>query len=291
MENLYFSEQWGRIWEKIYGGQWEYYCNESPYILHVYIKKPIHYNNTIYYELISPYGVSGFYYDKNITAQDIELFLNQFKDHCIKNNYINEFVRFTPSIELNDYFYKFYDIKFVSNYYYVDLSKGYDHYLKTAASRHRCCVKNHMCDYKIIVNTSPTIDTFRTFMKIYNITMNDNNAKSFYFFPESLYSDLLNIKCFIIELYKDNELASSSIFIVDNNTLYYFLSGKNSNYKKTHNLTLDVAIKYGIEHNMTKLILGGGVQQNDSLERFKKSITPLYEKYYVGNMKYINVTE
>lgn len=284
--NIFFSEQWGKIWENIYNGIWETYYTDNPYIVHVYIKKPIYINDILHYELISPYYVNGFYYNNNVSNDDIQSFLMNFKKHCIDNNYISEFVRFTPHIPIINIFHTFYSIELVSKYYYIDLTKGYDYYINNAESRHRCCVKHYPSNYIFNLNTNPSYDDYIHFMEMYNQHMKNIHAKDFYIFPESFYKNLLNINCILAHILCDNNIISSSIFIEDNKYIYYFLSCKNNSYKKTHNIVIDKIIQYGISNNLEKLILGGGITPNDSLDVFKRSITKLYHPYYIGKCNF-----
>ena len=81
--DVYFSYEYGEACEFSDNAKWE--CCIYKDLMYVYLKKEIEYNGIIYYELITPYGYSGYYYKNEETYKD---FIKLFRLEAKKKKYI-----------------------------------------------------------------------------------------------------------------------------------------------------------------------------------------------------------
>ena len=64
----------------------------------MYLKRPYFYDNIIYYDLITPYGYSGYYFENEDTFDE---FIELFRIEAKKRNYLTEVLRQNPYLNLN----------------------------------------------------------------------------------------------------------------------------------------------------------------------------------------------
>lgn len=122
-------------------------------------------------------------------------------------------------------------------------------------------------------------DGLESFVQIYQQTMSTLKAKDYYQFDLDYFRGLVaaqDFEAFLIHASYENKKIASSIFIVTNNVMHYYLSGALAEYKhlsapkaiiaKAHELAIEQQLKY--------LILGGGLgSQEDSLFKFKEGFS------------------
>ena len=73
--DIYFTPEYGLACEYSDNAEWE--CCVYKDLIYVYLKKKIMHNNTNYYNLITPYGYSGYYY---LNKKTYENFLPLFRE-------------------------------------------------------------------------------------------------------------------------------------------------------------------------------------------------------------------
>ena len=66
--DIYFTPEYGKACEYSDNAIWEL-CKFKD-LIYVYLKQPIEYNNKTYYDLITPYGYSGYYYENKETYNE-----------------------------------------------------------------------------------------------------------------------------------------------------------------------------------------------------------------------------
>ena len=80
--DIYFTPKYGKACEYSDNAIWEL-CSYKD-LIYVYLKQPIEYKNNVYYDLITPYGYSGYYYENKETYEEfIPIFRKVAKE---KNN-------------------------------------------------------------------------------------------------------------------------------------------------------------------------------------------------------------
>ena len=81
--DIYFTPEYGKACEYSDNAIWEL-CKFKD-LIYVYLKRPSAYEDNIYYDLITPYGYSGYYYENQKTFEDfIILFRDESKKRCYK---------------------------------------------------------------------------------------------------------------------------------------------------------------------------------------------------------------
>ena len=64
----------------------------------MYLKRPYFYDNIIYYDLITPYGYSGYYFENEDTFDE---FIELFRIEAKKKKLFNRVLRQNPYLNLN----------------------------------------------------------------------------------------------------------------------------------------------------------------------------------------------
>ena len=127
----------------------------------------------------------------------------------------------------------------------------------------------------IEVYHSKDFNLFKDFKRIYDATMEKDQADSYYFFDDSFYESIYKDLYDNFELFyavKDDVIVAMSIMLFANNQMHYHLSGSLLEYRNLapSNLLLYKAALWGCEHGFRTLHLGGGVGSGeDNLYKFK----------------------
>lgn len=267
-----------------------YFENDTTRAINVVIKRDIaeceYFRGKIskkkYFDITTPYGYGGFIIEGN----DKKSLEKEYIDFCVKENIICEFVRFHPIIE-NFKNNTIYELNCLGDTITMDTSDK-DTIWKNITSKNRNMIrKAYKSGMKIYWGRNPQI--IKSFMKIYNETMDRDEANSYYYFSSEFYESIL-------EDLKDNamwfytmlgeEIIAISIFIFSNKKVHYHLSGSLFKYRKlapTNLLLYEVAL-WANENGYKKLHLGGGIgSSKDGLYKFKKSFyRGENSKFYIG---------
>lgn len=278
--DIYFLKNYSQCCEITDKGQSFYLKNEN-IILPIIKKRNF---------AISNYGYGGIYFLKETNT---ELLLNYIINYLDKENINEYFIRFTPYFEVNC----FNDIKpskFEIGEYIIDYFKkadtfgiklegNYEDYLKTTKKNHRRSLRKAK-DFIFEIRKPKNIET--DFINIYNETMERVNATDYYYFDENYFKNLLsNLKenILIAEVKTGEEIvATAIIFKWKNNYLHYHLGCSRTEYLKygINNFLHDGVIQYGFKNNYKLYHLGGGVKEDDSLEKFKEKMSNIKFDYY-----------
>lgn len=131
-------------------------------------------------------------------------------------------------------------------------------------------------------------EIFERFRKIYNGTMDKDNADEYYYFAPEFYQSVLvdlpqNAQVFWAE--KDRQVIAASIMLATNGRMNYHLSGSLREFSSLapSNLLLYQAALWGCANGYRTLYLGGGVgSKEDSLFKFKRA-------FYKGNLNHFYI--
>ena len=272
--DIYFTPEYGTACEYSDNAIWEL-CKYKD-LIYVYLKRPIEYEYITYYDLITPYGYSGYYYENEVTYKE---FIPLFRKNAKKRNYITEVLRQNPYLNIN---ISDYDIITSKTIYCINLNnlKAND-YLKLTNKTNRrminTSIKNNL-EFKILEYNDENINSFK---EIYDITMNNLNSKKYFFFNENYYNNLNN--CFIACIYFDKILCASCIIFKYNGLLHYHIGGSLLEYRKygINNFLHYNVMKYGINNGHCLYVLGCGLKENDNLALFKKKLSNKDFKYLI----------
>jgi len=249
-----------------------------------------------YYDVETVYGYGGFYtntHDNSFLDKAVKL----YKEFCIENRIVAEFIRFNP---LNPY------IGHLSNYLdffehnrdvvVVDLNLKEEEIMKNYSSRTRDYIRRLLKDnsYKteILESEDSKNKMVEKFYDLYYQTMQKNKAEKFYYFDKYYFKGLNKLsfsKLFVV--YKDDEIISMAYFLEGDKVAYYHLSANDPlKYSLRGNyLALHEAINYYASMKKKYLILGGGRSKrpDDGLFVFKRKFSKKTLPFYIGGKIYI----
>jgi len=260
--DIYFSYYYGGACEFSDNAEWE--CCLYKDLIYVYLKKKLEYKGVIYYELITPYGYSGYYYKNLSTYKD---FIKLFRIEAKKKIYISEILRQNPYLNITITDYEFLKQKKI---YTTEIANYEDYFLNILNSKTRNILrKAYKSDFEYRIEECND-DNMSLFIEMYTNTMNKVNSTSYYYFNKDYFKEISKI-CKIIIITKNNKIIGQSLVIFYNNFIHYHLSCSDYSSNLITNFLLDIIIKeYGLDK---KVVLGGGLFDNDSLCKFKKKIS------------------
>jgi hypothetical protein len=254
-------------------------------LIYVYLKK----KKDDKYELISPYGYSGLFYNNENTLYE---FYKLFEEECKEKKYINEIIRQNPfllnkSIELS----KIYNIlnkktlfsikmdeseNFFNNYFRNDInSKKRNMYNKAIKLNYYYFSK------KLELSDINELSEFRI---MYSNTMEKVNSSEYYYFNDNYFNQLANLKyTYLCWVEYENKKVGFTIIFLDNKYVHYHLSCND----QSNNCIVDfLLLKIIEEYCKNKIfILGCGVTENDNLHKFKKSLSNNIYEYIIYSKK------
>lgn len=253
----------------------------NPYLMYyekdglraIYVFMLRHTRKSGVFDSITPYGYGGVLFEGNLTQENKKAFLSAYLAKMKEMNIIDNFVRYHPVLA------NAIPMKDITNV--IDLGKTVAMDLTSPEviwnnihSKNRNMIRKAEKN-GIEINHGQGMELFDEFIKIYNATMEKDNAEEYYYFKrefyESINEDLKdNYEIFWAE-YEDKIIAMS-ILIFANGRLNYHLSGSDIEYRNMapSNLLLYKAAIWGCEKGMKTFHLGGGVGSGeDNLFKFK----------------------
>ena len=250
-----------------------------------------------YYDLTTPYGYGGpvvkIKVDKeNKIKESIKKFKLEYYKYALSRNYVCEFIRFHPILENHKYFCEIFNVEYINDIVYIDLTQSLDEIWKNMNNLTKRSIKKSQKFCPIVqIVTSPEDIHIKDFLNLYYKTMDRHGAEKKYYFGKQFILDHLRKLGGIFILVKDikNITASIALFVGSKENLYYHLGATNYEIAKKYKisplrLVLWVAIKYAKEKNFRHLILGGGRISNDSLFKFKLGFSKKTKPFYIGEI-------
>lgn len=225
-----------------------------------------------YYDWTSPYGYGGPLYDGNITDEWMDRAMKEIEKYANMHGVVSQFFRFHPLLQNQKRMESVSKVLYMKKSVFVDTTSE-DLIMKNMTPNNRNMVrKARKNGVKIMIDQGEHLDAF---IEIYNNTMQEHHAEEYYFF-EREYFDYIKESMqgnivFFYALYEE-KIISASIFFYNEQFMHYHLSGTLPEYRgvAAANLLLTEAADWAAKHGINKLHLGGGVENEDSLLRFKK---------------------
>lgn len=241
-----------------------------------------------YYDITTPYGYGGWL----IEGKNINNLFRSYFDWLNENNVVSEFARFHPVIKNHEACQSFYEIDQLGEVVCMDLSSPdviWNNLTRENRNRIRKAIKNG-----VQVNNGNSSEIYEQFRRIYNTTMDRNNAEDYYYFDQAFYQSVLkelsqNSRVFWAE--KDGEIIAASIMIYANGHMNFHLSGSLEEYNclAPNNLIMYNAALWGYGNGYRILLLGGGVgSKEDTLLRYKKTFYKGGGNHFFIGKKVIN---
>lgn len=279
-DDIYFNEDYARL----YGEPFLFeYKNKKLYFKTIGIKNFI--KGTSFYDMQSPYGYNGFFINTNDETFIKEALLS-LRHKALEEKIIAFFIRFHPFDENVNFYAK--NLDFFSNnkkIVVVDtresiekIRTNYNPRIKSCINKARKKLKIEFCE----------VDEALDFRFLYEKTMLRNNAKNFYFFDENYFKKLFKFKEYkVLKASFENEILSYASFFLHKDFSYYHLSA-NTLKCDANSALLDFFFEYASKQGSKFCILGGGVQDDDSLFNFKQKFSTLYTNFNIGGIIFDN---
>lgn len=241
-----------------------------------------------YFDLSTPYGYGGFLFEGDVSERNLKQLDEEYIRYCQKENIISEFVRIHPLNGNVDSLSEIYDVINLGNTVSIKLAsekKVWDNY----NSKNRNSVrKAEKSGVEIFWGRSPEL--FDEFRRIYEATMDKDEANAYYYFSDEFYNSILydlKNESMIFYAVLEGKIISMAIILYSNNYIHYHLSGSDYSYSSYNpsNLLLTEVANWGANNNFKEFHLGGGVgAKQDSLYKFKKKFNKQDDlEYYIAN--------
>lgn len=294
--DLYFDENYGKLYEKIEKGKAEIFKfeNEDGKITNQFLIReiPEKVNGKTYYDIVTPYGYGGpiINYLKGNKENLLKEFEKKFKKYAEERNIVSEFVRFHPIKENAIDMKPIYNSTYMRKTLITKLDEE-DVVKKQISKSARKNIRQAL-NKGVIYKITEKPNDISVFKNIYYSTMDRNHATDYYYFDDEYFQNILNYykeNLILIEAIFEGKTIAAGIYFIYNDIIHIHLSGTLTEY-----LYLSPAyilryalILWGIEHNNKyKIIHHGGGRSNseeDSLYLFKRNFAKLYDAdFYVG---------
>lgn len=241
-----------------------------------------------WFDFTTPYGYGGWI----IEGEDKEKLFSIYEQYCKKNNIVSEFVRFHPVIKNYETTDRFYDVLALGGTIAMNLDSPetiWNNLISKNRNMVRKAIKNGI---EIYNGRFPEI--YEQFRKIYNATMDKDEADDYYYFKPEFYESVmkdLDAEGQVFYAVYDKKVIAASIILATNGKLNYHLSGSLKEFQNLAptNLLLYKAALWGYANGCKTFHLGGGVgSAKDSLYKFKAAF---YKgepsSFYIGRKIYI----
>lgn len=265
-----------------------YYENDTTKAMNVVMKRDIalvdQFKDILqpneWFDLSTPYGYGGFW----IEGEDYTLLDEEYEAYCKRNGFISEFVRFHLFSNYKEIFSG--TVESRTNNIVRSLEMDIDDMLMDFEHKVRKNLKKAN-KAELQVEIDETGSRIEEFLDIYYGTMDRNDAKSKFFFPETFFrtiNKMVGNFVYIHVLYK-NEVISTELVLYGEENSYSFLGGTKSDYfnlRPNDFLKFEI-IKWAKAKGLKRFILGGGYGEDDGIFRYKKSFAPNgIQKFYLG---------
>lgn len=249
-----------------------FYYNENGLRgIYVYMKRKTAMEGV--YDSITPYGYGGFLLEGDESEENIKSLWKAYVEKMKSENIVDNFVRYHPVLANAIPMKVCSDVIDLGKTVAMDLTSE-EVIWKNIHSKNRNMIRKAEKN-GIIIKHGQGLELFDDFIKIYNATMDKDNAEAYYYFkPEfykSIHEDLKdNYEMFWAEY--EGKIIAMSIMIFANGRLNYHLSGSDLQYRNLapSNLMLYKAAIWGMKKGMKTFHLGGGVGSGeDNLYKFK----------------------
>lgn len=296
LRDLYFDENYGRLYEEIENGTCEVYQFHHPLgtIRHMFIKReiPIKLNGRTYYDIVTPYGYGGPLIEE--CSQDdkkilVEEFREAFQQYCEEHDIVSEFIRFQPVINNAQDFETCYDVVYIRNTVGTNLKEYDDPVQKEFSKSTRKNIRKALeagVEFNVIMGP----DDFKEFKDIYHETMARNQADTYYYFDDVYFERLIDYfgeNMLLVEAVYEGQTIGMGLNFVYDNMIHTHLSGTLNDFR---HLSPAYILQYALvvwgKENGVDLIHDGGGRTNsldDKLYLFKKQFGKNTGfKFYIG---------
>lgn len=248
-----------------------YYEHNGLKAIYVYMRR----NTSIagVYDSITPYGYGGVLFEGDTSKANLEHFWTEYLHKMSELHIVDNFVRYHPILNNAVLMKDISDVIDLGKTIAMDLSSP-EIIWENIASKNRNMIRKAEKN-GIEIHHSHDAELFKTFISIYNATMDRDNASSYYYFNEEFYSSIHTDLAGHYEMFYatyEGQIIAMSIIMFANKQMHYHLSGSMIEFRNLapSNLLLYKAALWGCEQGFKTFHLGGGVGSGeDSLYKFK----------------------
>ena len=285
VEDIYFSEKYGRLYEKVEKGKLTVFEHKTDHgsVRSMFIKRqiPLKINSTTYYDLITPYGYGGPMvksYSNDANKEGLVMdYYQAFKAYCQENRIVSEFIRFHPIFENHKDFAKIYEVKFNRKTIGTNLQTEDGPFLYDFKKECRRKIRKSLgqgVSFEIIERPE-NLDVFK---ELYYQTMTRNAALDYYYFNhayfETIIDDFKN-EFILVNVFFDGKTIASKLCFISGKLIHCHLSGILSDYfGYSPGYILEYATALWGRENQYDYIHHGGGRSNDPADKllqFKKN--------------------
>ncbi len=248
-----------------------YYEGDGLKAIYVYMRRPTAIEGV--FDSVSPYGYGGVQFEGNTSEENKAAFWKEYLAKMEEEHIVDNFVRYHPVLKNAG------PMKSITNV--IDLGKTIAFDLTSPeVIRDNIISKNRNMIRKaekngIEIHHGKDLALFEDFRRIYNATMEKDNAEAYYFFGEKFYESIHNDLHDNYEMFYavyEGQIIAMSIMLFANKQMHYHLSGSMMEFRNLapSNLLLYKAAVWGCEQGYKTFHLGGGVGSGeDNLYKFK----------------------
>lgn len=231
------------------------------------------------YDSVTPYGYGGVMFEGNTSEENRKAFWESYVQKMHEENIADNFVRYHPVLRNAE------PMKAVSNV--IDLGKTIAFDLvspeviwENIISKNRNMIRKAEKN-GIEIHHGKGLELFKDFRRIYNATMEKDNAEEYYYFEDAFYESIHNDLHDNYEMFYavlDGQIIAMSIMLFANKQMHYHLSGSMIEFRNLapSNLLLYKAALWGFEQGYKTFHLGGGVGSGeDNLYKFKAAFNKM----------------
>lgn len=296
-KDIYFTKEYGMLYEESENGKLEVfeYCSDIGFISNMFIKReiPTVIGREKYYDVITPYGYGGPIIvnlsDESRKDELVKGYHDEFKDYCLKNNIVAEFIRFHPINNNAKDFTQVYDVEYVRKTVGTNI-KDYDDPIQSEFSKGCRKEIRRAFNKEVIYRIEKSPDNLDTFKEIYYKTMDRNKAHDYYYFDNKYFDSILRDlrdELLVAELiFEDKIIASEMYFILDKIIHAHLLGSLDEYLHLSAGCVLGyVAALWGKDNGYDYIHHGGGRtnSEDDPLYRYKKKFGKNTDfDFYIG---------
>ncbi len=239
------------------------------------------------YDLLGHYGYGG-----PLTNDYSEDFLRRafesYKLKCAKENIVCELFRFhplNPLAKMDSLFHFHTNERQVVK---VDLSLNTEDRRKLYSKTTRNILRKSQGKF---IRRTNYID-IPQFQHLYFKTMDRNQAKDFYYFDQSYFTDLSSMPGVdLLSIHLGDELVSCGYFMHGDELAHYHLSANNPIFMRENGNyeLLDFAFDHAKSKGCRCMMLGGGrtSEKDDKLFHFKRKFSPTTLPFYISGLNFL----
>jgi hypothetical protein len=245
-----------------------------------------------YFDIVTPYGYGGFLFEGNTSKTNLEKFDKSYFDLLNQENIVSEFIRFHPLLKNANEMRVISEVQDLGKTVSMDL-KSSEIIWENMTSKNRNVIRKAKKNGVEIFHEKG-LQIFEDFKKIYNVTMQHDNAAPYYYFGNDFYTSIhndLNDNYEMFYAVHEDKIIAMSIILCANNTMHYHLSGSCFEYRNLAptNLLLYKAACWGSLQGFQTFHLGGGLGSGeDSLYKFKEAFNRYSDNRFSIGKRIVN---